>query len=611
MSYFRDWFGRDADYGYTGYDPNKRYISWDAGYDNYSDFFFGRKGKTFTKDNCEEAAQLLYTMSKVVGINRSNFGTNPHAYQAVIPTDMLGNPKISTDIFIGAALQNIGTYVHQSESERIKMSKTKSGKMNLAKFVQTVINAERVNKLMADDTPGYLKFVQKYKEHKYETRKLPESDDKKHRFLELFDRIIRYPEGITEAELEEFKDPIAQIQDSIIKSDGIPTDFDDANKLSRKISGIIKKYFEPEEPPTGDKNEDGEGGDDDESESDDSKDSESGSGGGTGGSDEDDESTGKSTGLCMSDAEYIKALMDQMQEDKVDNIDKFKNFIEEFKNQEIGASSTKIAAEIVPLNPTLDTDKVAYERIVKRLDLTKARVISTLLKRKSRDYQFVVKSTKSGRLDTNKLAEAKQHVPSVYEQIGKVTTNKLNVVILVDESGSMHGMKIHNARMAAIFLNECLKDVPDVRLFIYGHSADETKGGTTQLRVYREPGKENPLNLVQLEGRCENRDGVAIHSTAKRVKQFAQDNVVMIVISDGEPSAKAYRGEEARTHTRRMVNEVEKMGFQILQVTIGGYRSTDMFKHVINMDDISKFPTQFTNFLKKKINSMIKERVTI
>lgn len=602
MSYFRDWFGRDADYGYTGYDPRKRYISWDAGYDNYSDFFFGRRGKTFTKDNAEEAAQLLYTMSKVVGIKRNEFGLHANHYQALIPTDMLGDPAISTDVFIGAALQNIGAHVHQSSEERLKMSKAKSGKMNLAKFVQTVINAERVSKLMADDTPGYLKFVQKYKEYKYKTRKLPESTDKKHRFLELFDRIIRYPENITEEELEEFKDPIAQIQDSILKQGGIPTDFDDANKLSRKISGIIKKYFEEEQPPKDDKTEDeGEDGDESSDES-----SGGGFGGGAGG---DDEGEGGESG--MSDAEFIKSLMDQMEENKVDNADKFKQFIEEFKNQELGASATKIAAEIVPLRDIHDTDKHVYDRIVKKLDLTKARVISTLLRRKSRDYQFAIKSTKSGRLDTNKLAEAKQHVPTVYEQIGKVTTNKLNVVILVDESGSMHGTKIHNARMAAIFLNECLKDVPDVRLFIYGHSADETKGGTTQLRVYREPGKENPLNLVQLEGRCENRDGVAIHSTAKRVKQFAQDNVVMIVISDGEPSAKAYRGEEARTHTRRMVNEVEKMGFQILQVTIGGYRSTDMFKHVINMDDISKFPTQFTNFLKKKINSMIKERVTI
>lgn len=602
MSYFRDWFGRDAEHGYTGYNPKKRYISWDDGYDNYSDFFFNRRGVAFDKHNIQDAAQLLYTMSKVVGIKHKEFGMHGNALSgAMIPTDMLGNPDISTDVFIGAALQNIGNYVHQSHTERDKMRRTKSGKMTLNRFVQNVINAERVNKLMSEETPGYLKFVEKYKKHKYATRTIPDAADKKQKFLELFDRIIRYPEGISEEELEQYAEPIAKIKDLMVASGGIPIDYDQSTKLSTKISNVIKKYFE-EEPPKDDKNEDGEDGDED---SEDSEGSDSSSMSGDG---EDGEG---SASEHVTDAEFMKSLVDSIQEDKVDDGEKFKRFIEEFKDLEVSSSTTKIAAQMVKLRSVDPVEKMAYENILKKLDMTKARVISTLLKRKSRDYQFVLKSTKSGRLDTNKLAEAKQHVPTVYEQIGKVTTNKLNVVILVDESGSMAGFKIDQARKAAIFLNESLKDVTDVRLFIYGHSADEVKNGTTQLRAYKETVAQDPYLLMQIQARHENRDGVAIHSVAKRVKQFVQDNLVMIVISDGEPSASGYRHDYARTHTRRMVNEVEKMGFQILQVTVGGYRSTDMFKHVINMDDMSTFPVQFTNFLKKKINSMIKERVTI
>jgi len=62
---------------------------------------------------------------------------------------------------------------------------------------------------------------------------------------------------------------------------------------------------------------------------------------------------------------------------------------------------------------------------------------------------------------------------------------------------------------------------------------------------------------------------------------------------------------------KKSVIEVEKMGFQVIQVTIGGHRSKDMFKNVIDMDDVSKFPTQFVGFLKTKINSLIKEKVTM
>jgi len=251
--------------------------------------------------------------------------------------------------------------------------------------------------------------------------------------------------------------------------------------------------------------------------------------------------------------------------------------------------------------------------------MSKAGVIGTLLRRKSRDYQFAIKSMRSGRLDTNKLAEAKQHVSTIYERIGEVKTNKLVVSIIVDESGSMSGYKMETAREAAIFLNECVKDVPDVELYIYGHTADWNGGGefscsgtgSTQLMVYKEPGKRTLSSLARMGARYENRDGSAIIAAAKRIRSKTQNQGVFIIISDGEPSAVNYRGEAAKNHTRRMANEVEKMGFQVIQVTIGGYRSKDMFKNVIEMNDMSTFPQEFTAFLRTKINTLIKEKVTM
>jgi nitric oxide reductase activation protein len=109
----------------------------------------------------------------------------------------------------------------------------------------------------------------------------------------------------------------------------------------------------------------------------------------------------------------------------------------------------------------------------------------------------------------------------------------------------------------------------------------------------------------------ENRDGSAIIAAAKRIRSKTQNQGVFIIISDGEPSAVNYRGEAAENHTRRMANEVEKMGFQVIQVTIGGYRSKNMFKNVIEMNDMSTFPQEFTAFLRTKINTLIKEKVTM
>jgi len=83
MAYFRDWFGRSAEDAYTSYDSSKRAINWDKGYDNYSDYFFGkRSGGKASSMKIQDAASLLATMSKVVGIDSSKF--NCRTWQRLI-----------------------------------------------------------------------------------------------------------------------------------------------------------------------------------------------------------------------------------------------------------------------------------------------------------------------------------------------------------------------------------------------------------------------------------------------------------------------------------------------------------------------------------------------
>jgi len=609
MAYFRDWFGRSADDAYTNYDSNKRAINWDKGYDNYSDYFFGkRSGFVGSKVKLQDAASLLLTMSKVMGVDVGRFKagtavTVTKAKDVVIPTDMLKDSSISTDVFIGAALQNMA-HANYRSPEEIAHDARQAKSLNLQKTVYGILNSERLNNLMAEDTPGYLKFVQKFKKHKYKDRPEINPEDKFQKALELFDRIIRYPENITDEELEEFKEPLEFIKKNIEKVGGIPSDKNECVKLSKKIAKVLEKYIETPPP----------------SDDDDKKDSEDGEG--DGGEGMEGGSTGSSPEDGKSEAdrkeqekkereELMKKLIGSMKEDKNSDKDTFDAFMEDIKEEE--ESSGKIDRKVEFI---VEKDSPRYyDESASKVDHTKASVIANLLKRKNRDYQFSLKSMRSGRLDTDKLAEARQGVQTIYERMGEVKTNKLSVTVLVDESGSMHGSKADKAREAAIFLKETLEGVPDVELFIYGHSADMIRhggSGTTQIFVYNEQGTFTPpKSMGNISGRSENRDGVAILATAKRVRQKTQNHGVFIVISDGEPHATNYSGITARNHVKKSVIEVEKMGFQVIQVTIGGHRSKDMFKNVIDMDDVSKFPTQFVGFLKTKINSLIKEKVTM
>ncbi len=606
MSYFKDWFGRSEKDGYTKYDTKKRSIRWEDGYDNYSDFLFGNNyGFRSSKMQVQEAADLLNTMSKVVDIDQEKFAAKKDQSKIFIPIKMLTEQNKSTDVFLGACLQNISHDKHQTKEEKLHAAKAKVPSVKNLTF--SILNSERVNNFMSEDTPGYLKFVQKYKKDKYDKRvKIePTEDNKGKRLLELFDRIIRFPADIEDEELTEFAEPVEKIKEAIAKYDGIPSKFKECLSLTDTITGIIKKFIK-------DENEENEGEGDDE--------------GGGGGASGEDGAPGRKPYNPDKDGDItstIQSLMDSMSEPDDDvttkNQAEFQDLLKKIEtSNDLSSGKVKNVQFVIP-----DLDSSAqnsYKGYLGRIDRTKASVIATLLKRKNRDYQFNLKSMKSGKLDTNKLAEASQGVPTIYERMGTVKTNKLSVTILIDESGSMSGTCIDKAKEAAIFLNEALKKVPDVELFIYGHTADypgmigttRCNGiNSTQIIVYKEHNKLNDYIMGNIKARNENRDGVAMIAVAKRVREITKNNGVFIVISDGAPSAHEYRGETATKHVCHMANAIEKMGFQVMQVAIGGYSSHGMFKHVINMERMDTFPQQFTAFLKQKIDVMIKERVVM
>lgn len=211
---------------------------------------------------------------------------------------------------------------------------------------------------------------------------------------------------------------------------------------------------------------------------------------------------------------------------------------------------------------------------------------------------------RQGLLDTSKIAEAIQDIPQVYYRRGQVKTNKVSIGVLVDESGSMWGDREEAARDAAILLNEAFGNIPGIDLFIYGHSADEKESHSTDIRVYREPGFNNHYALSEIQARCENRDGDAILETATRIRKFTENQCILFVISDGQPSASGYRGDAAIKDTKEKVKVVEKMGFEVIQITICNLHSSvrQMFSKSISLEkNLDDFPKELGKILRKTI----------
>ena len=217
--------------------------------------------------------------------------------------------------------------------------------------------------------------------------------------------------------------------------------------------------------------------------------------------------------------------------------------------------------------------------------------ISKSLKCSSMEYKLIHRGMRSGMLDTGKIAEAFQGVPTVYMREGQVKSDRIAVCILIDESGSMYGDGETAARDTAVLLNEAIGTLQNVDLYIYGHSTD----GGTALYVYREKSYRPKYALGGTDSRWGNNDGTAIREAAARVRRHTKENVLFFMISDGAPN-------ESVETVRQAVLDVEKQGFAIVAVSIEPtYDPSLMYHRNVNLTDMSTLAVDLGKMVKKAI----------
>lgn len=216
--------------------------------------------------------------------------------------------------------------------------------------------------------------------------------------------------------------------------------------------------------------------------------------------------------------------------------------------------------------------------------------MSKALACKSRDSHYVLHGLPEGKLNTNKLVALKCGNTAIFDKKGEVTCSSASVVMLIDESGSMSGDKERRAREAAILVNETIARIKNVHFYCYGYTDD-------RLTVYAENGRTSKWALSATGSHGGTPTGDAMRLSARRVRSFTNEPVLMLVLTDGsaDDNRKVVRQDEA----------LRGAGFIPIGVGIQTSYVKNSFKEYVVIQDISTFAMDLGRLTKGKLDKML------
>lgn len=177
--------------------------------------------------------------------------------------------------------------------------------------------------------------------------------------------------------------------------------------------------------------------------------------------------------------------------------------------------------------------------------------------------------------------------------------------ILIDESGSMEGMKVQEARKTAILLSDILNGV-GVPHMIVGHTTSHY-GETCTMNLYHDfdevDGKDK-YRLAGIKDDCGNRDGAAIAYMSEKLLKRPEADKVLIVISDGWPTEAGFFSPDAREDTKETLRRYRKKGVNIIGAVIDCYHDIEKIygrMNCLDLTDLSKLPVTLSSLVKRYI----------
>lgn len=225
----------------------------------------------------------------------------------------------------------------------------------------------------------------------------------------------------------------------------------------------------------------------------------------------------------------------------------------------------------------------------------------------------------SGMLDEDELYRFAAKDYRIFKDATVESLPSAAVYLLVDMSGSMgdpsySNSSAHYAATLAQIFTQALTTHPNVRVRVLGHTGQNRDNGTggSFYRIWEQGDSLDRLSILW-DGSLysENFDGWAIAWAGNLLKQEQVDHKLLVVLADGQPSARGYGGSRAQAHVRRVTDSLLHDGVSVVQVAVGPYLDEEsqkrMFKHYIAVSTYRG--TNFFPIILRKLTKLLRKVV--
>lgn len=183
----------------------------------------------------------------------------------------------------------------------------------------------------------------------------------------------------------------------------------------------------------------------------------------------------------------------------------------------------------------------------------------------------------------------------------------LIVALRIDESASMTAYgRLEAAKLAAVAVYELCSQC-GIPLLIYGDTADRSPQEQMSLYAYIDYERtdlNDKYSLMAMQGRSNNRDGMALRILAERLAATSQRTKLLISISDGQPKALSnYSGQTAMEDMQAVLQEYTRKGIQFLAAAIGQDKQiiSDIYgqERFLDITDLKQLPSKLLKIIAR------------